>query len=129
MRILYFFLSIYFFILSLAPNMQGAQFLYLSNFIEHYQDHLARNENSDLLSFVKEHYFNNLTEFEKDHKHLPLKANIQVSTGVMSFEKFDVKVVTEDIPNFIESSSKNESKHSSFYNKNFHSIWQPPQIG
>jgi hypothetical protein len=129
MRILYFFLSIYFFILSLAPNMQGAQFLNLSNFIEHYQDHLARNENSDLLSFVKEHYFNNLTEFEKDHKHLPLKANIQVSTGVMSFEKFDVKVVTEDIPNFIESSSKNESKHSSFYNKNFHSIWQPPQIG
>lgn len=129
MRVFYSLFSIYFFILSFAPNMQGAQFLNLSNFIEHYQDHISRNQNSDLLSFVQEHYFNNLTEFEKDHKHLPLKLNIQVATGVMNFEKFDLKPITEEIPNFVESSSKNESKHSSFYNKNFHSIWQPPQIG
>lgn len=109
--------------------MQGAQLLNLSNFIEHYQDHLSRNENSDLLSFVQEHYFNNLTEFEKEHKHLPLKVNIQVATGVMNFEKFDLKLVTEDILNYNELPSRNESKHSSYYNKNFHSIWQPPQIG
>lgn len=129
MRFIASLLGLYFFILSLAPNMQGAQFLNLSNFIEHYQDHLTRNENSDLLSFVKEHYFNNLTEFETDHKHLPLKANIQVTTGVMNFERFDLKLVTEEIARLIESSSRNNSKHSSFYNKNFHTIWQPPQIG
>ena len=129
MRFIASLLGLYFFILSLAPNMQGAQFLNLSNFIEHYQDHLSRNENSDLLSFVKEHYFNNLTEFEKDHKHLPLKANIQVATGVMNYERFDLKLVTEEIARLIESSSRNNSKHSSFYNKNFHTIWQPPQIG
>ena len=129
MRVFNLLFSIYFFILSFAPNMQGAQFLNLSNFIEHYQDHLSRNEDSDLLSFVQEHYFNNLTEFEKDHKHLPLKLNIQVSTGVMSFEKYDLKPITEYVPHFIETNSRNESKHSSFYNKNFHSIWQPPQIG
>jgi hypothetical protein len=47
----------HFFVLSLAPNMQGAQFLNLSNFIDHYQEHLERNENSNLISFIQEHYF------------------------------------------------------------------------
>jgi hypothetical protein len=129
MRVFNILLALYFFILSLAPNMQGAQFLNLSNFIEHYQDHLLRNENSDLLSFVQEHYFNNLTEFEKDHKHLPLKVNIQVATGVMNFEIFDLKLVAEEMLNYKELATRNESKNSSYYNKNFHSIWQPPQIG
>jgi len=129
MKILNIAFALYFFVLSLAPNMQGAQFLNLSNFIEHFQDHLSRNENSDLLSFVQEHYFNKLTEFEKDHKHLPLKAKIQVATGVMNFEKFDLKLVTEVMPYFKELAPRNESKNSTYYNKNFHSIWQPPQIG
>ncbi len=128
MKLLNLLIAIYFFILSLAPNMQGAQFLNLNNFINHYQEHLERNENSDLISFVQEHYFNRLTEFEKDHKHLPLKVNIQVATGVLNCEKFDLKLVTEEILVISESSIKNQSKQSSFYNKNFHSIWQPPQI-
>jgi len=129
MRMFSFILTLYFFVLSIAPNMQGAQFLNLNNFIDHYQEHLERNENSNLISFIQEHYFNRLTEFEKDHKHLPLKVNIQLATGVMNCEKFDLKLVTEYFPSYIESSSMNESKHCSFYNKNFHSIWQPPQIG
>jgi hypothetical protein len=129
MRLTSFVITLYFFILSIAPNMQGVQFFNLTNFIDHYQEHLARNENSDLLSFVQEHYFNRLTEFEEDHRHLPLKVKIQVATGVMNFEKFDLSPITEVVPVIIESSSKIASKKRSFYNKNVHSIWQPPQIG
>ena len=129
MRLTSFVITLYFFILSIAPNMQGIQFFNLTNFIDHYQEHLARNENSDLLSFVQEHYFNRLTEFEEDHRHLPLKVKIQVATGVMNFEKFDLSPITEVVPVIIESSSKIASKKRSFYNKNVHSIWQPPQIG
>ena len=129
MRLTSFVITLYFFILSIAPNMQGVQFFNLTNFIDHYQEHLARNENSDLLSFVQEHYFNRLTEFEEDHRHLPLKVKIQVATGVMNFEKFDLSPITEVVPVIIESTSKIASKKRSFYNKNVHSIWQPPQIG
>jgi hypothetical protein len=52
-----------------------------------------------------------------------------VATGVMNFEKFDLSPITEVVPVIIESSSKIASKKRSFYNKNVHSIWQPPQIG
>lgn len=118
----------YFFILSLAPNMQGAQFLNLNNFIEHYQEHLEQNENANLFSFVKEHYFNRLNEFEKDHRNLPLKLNIQVSTAVLKCDHVNIKFITEESFTLKELSVKNESYKKSFYNKNFHSIWQPPQI-
>ena len=128
MKFISYILVAYFFILSLAPNMQGAQFLNLNNFIEHYQEHLEQNENANLFSFVKEHYFNRLNEFEKDHRNLPLKLNIQVSTAVLKCDNVNIKFITEESYDFNELSVKNESFKKSFYNKNFHSIWQPPQI-
>ena len=109
--------------------MQGAQFLNLNNFIEHYQDHIQRNKNADLFSFVSEHYFNRLNEFEKDHKNLPFKVNVQVATAVLKCDQVSIKFITEETLLLNELSVKNETYKKSFYNKDFHSIWQPPQIG
>ena len=64
------------FLLLLAPNMQVFQFLYISSFVEHYEDHLDRNPSSTLFSFVKEHYYNQLTDFEEEHNNLPLKTAV-----------------------------------------------------
>ena len=79
-------LAAYFFLLSLAPNMQGFQFLNISSFVEHYEEHLDRNPSSTLISFVKEHYFNQLTDFEEEHNNLPMKTAVANTLVVFTCE-------------------------------------------
>jgi hypothetical protein len=60
MRLLVIGIAVIFGLISTAPNFQGAQFLKLPEFIQHYSEHQSGPESfSCFLAFVKEHYFNN----------------------------------------------------------------------
>jgi hypothetical protein len=96
MRLITIVLAAYFFLLSFAPNMQGAQLLNLSSFIDHYEQHLETNPSSSLLTFVKEHYFSQINEFDKEHNNLPLKTSINNCVGVYTCEQNSLKFIPID---------------------------------
>lgn len=129
MRIISFLFMLYFSLLSLAPNWQGIQLLNASAFIEHYDNHQLESKEGSLFSFIKEHYFNELAHFDKDHKELPLKTTIQV-TVLCFLEKFEIPTpVVQGNMEIMSDNNHNESKMNSFISNNFHSIWHPPQLG
>ena len=128
MKVVTFFLAMYFFLLSLAPNMQGFQFLNSSNFIEHYEQHLDRNPSSTLLSFVKEHYFSQLTEFDEEHSNLPLKVAVSNSIAVFTCEFNLLRVPTiEEVQLSIKKEKFSTYKEGYFFNRN-HAVWHPPKM-
>lgn len=129
MRLISFILMLYFSLLSLAPNWQGVQLLNASAFIEHYQDYQAESKNATLFSFIQEHYFNEFTEFDKEHEGLPLKTAVQVAS-IYYTEKFEVPTpVVQTHVEVITCVNRNNSKADSFISNDFHSIWHPPQLG
>jgi len=87
-------LASYFFLLSLVPNMQGFQFLNISSFVEHYEDYFDRNPSTTLFSFVKEHYFGILMEFEEEFNNLPRKTAFSSSIIVFTCELNSVRLAS-----------------------------------
>jgi hypothetical protein len=129
MRLISFLFMLYFSLLSLAPNWQGIQLLNAKAFIEHYQDYQSESKGGTLLSFIQEHYFNQLADFDKEHKGLPLKTTVQV-TAVYFTEKFETPSPVVNVPiELVNDNNRNDSRMSSFISNDFHSIWQPPKLG
>ena len=129
MKLISFVLMLYFALLSLAPNWQGVQLLNASAFLEHYEDYQAESKEGNILSFIQEHYFNQLQEFDKDHEKLPFKSAVQVA-AIYFTEKFEVPTpVVQTHEEWIVGGNKNFSKVDSFISNDFHSIWHPPQLG
>ena len=120
---------LYFSLLSLAPNWQGIQLLNVSAFMEHYQEYQAESKDGDVISFIKEHYFNKFTDFDKDHEKLPLKTTVQVATVYFTEEFQEPTPVVNSNVELCNQAHKNNSKLISFIGNDFHSIWQPPQLG
>jgi hypothetical protein len=122
-----FILGFYIFILSLAPNMKGIEFVKVGNLINHYQLHQERNQNSTIWSFIKEHYFEKCSDYEVEHQEMPFKMN---STGFASFFLYVKSEIKIEISHF--SLSELLQKPSSYIsNYNFHkvhSIWNPPRV-
>lgn len=120
-------LAAYFFLLSFAPNMQGAQLMNLSSFIEHYDDYLQTKPGSSLITFVKEHYFNQINEFDKEHKNLPFKTSINNCVGVYTCEQSAIKFIPfEEV--LFSSEKEKFTVYEEAYNFNkFHSVWHPPR--
>lgn len=108
--------------------MQGFQFLNISSFVEHYEQHLDRNPESTLLSFVKEHYFSQLTEFEKEHDNLPLKTAVAHSIVVFTCEINNLRIFpTEEVQLSTKKQKFSTYKEGYFFNRN-HSVWHPPKM-
>lgn len=129
MRLMSFILMLYFTLLSLAPNWQGIQLLNASAFIEHFQDYQAESRDGNILTFIQEHYFNQVQDFDKEHEKLPLKSSVQVS-AIYFTEKFDVPTpVVQSNIEFQRDENRNESKLGVFISNDFHAIWHPPQLG
>jgi hypothetical protein len=129
MRLMSFVLMLYFSLLSLAPNWQGIQVLNASAFIEHYEAYQHEKKDATILSFVQEHYFNQIKNFDKEHEKLPLKTAVQVSAVYYS-ETFESPIpVVQTNQELILENNQNNSKVISFISKDFHSIWHPPQLG
>ncbi len=127
MKVLAYFLAFYFFVLSLAPNMQGAQVLNLPTFVSHFQQHQQRNPGASLVSFVKEHYFSRLNEFEKEHKNLPFKSVIPIAVGACIVEKYTVFPAEWEQVVFSEKSDKIITQNENCLSPSFYSVWNPPK--
>jgi hypothetical protein len=111
-------LATYFFLLSLAPNMQGFQFLNISSFVEHYEEHLDRNPSSTLISFVKEHYFN----------QLPMKTAVANTLVVFTCEFNAIRLSSiEEVHFSVKKEKFSTYKEGYFFDRN-HSVWHPPQL-
>jgi hypothetical protein len=129
MRLISFVLMLYFTLLSLAPNWQGIQLLNASAFIAHYEDYQVESKDGNILTFIQEHYFNQLQDFDKDHEKLPFKSMVQVAS-IYFAETFEVPTpVVHTHEEVIAGVNQNNSKVDSFISNDFHSIWHPPQLG
>lgn len=129
MRLTSFILMLYFSLLSLAPNWQGIQLLNASAFIDHYEDYQRESRNGNIFTFIHEHYFNHIQDFDKAHEKLPLKTSVQVAT-IYFTEKFDVPTpVVHSNDEVYGEHLRNFSKECTFIPNDFQSIWHPPQLG
>jgi hypothetical protein len=80
MKLISILFAILFGVLSLAPNMQGGQFLKFNELVEHYEKHQEGNKPfSSFFSFVKNHYFSNSTSSE-DENNMPFKSTVVTIT-------------------------------------------------
>lgn len=119
--------AILFGVLSLAPNMQGGQFLKLNELVEHYEEHQEGNKPfTSFFSFVKEHYFNNAIS-SGDEQNMPFKSTVVTVTVLAHIQSeihiptFQQLVETIEIPSlFGEPSDKIVSVSLS--------IWNPPKM-
>jgi hypothetical protein len=128
MRLITIVLAAYFFLLSFAPNMQGAQLLNLSSFVEHYEDHLQTNPSSSLLTFIKDHYFSQINDLDKEHNSLPLKTSINNSVGVYTCEQNAIKFIPFEEIVFSTKEEKFTVYEEAYNFNKFHSVWHPPRI-
>ncbi len=104
MKLISILFAILFGVLSLAPNMQGGQFLKFNELVEHYEAHQEGHKPfSSFLSFVKDHYFNNSTSSE-DENNMPFKSNVVTVTVLahiqsdITIPKFQQLIETVEIP-------------------------------
>lgn len=107
--------------------MQGAQLLNLPTFVSHLQEHQERNPGASFVSFVKEHYFSRLTDFEKEHKNLPFKSILPISVGACIVEKYAVQPVEWIHVSFPEKSQKIVALNENCLSQSFYSVWNPPK--
>ncbi len=127
MKLVSIFFAVLFGVLSLAPNMQGGQFLKLNELVEHYEVHQEGNKPfSSFLSFVKDHYFNNATSSE-DENNMPFKSTVVTVTALAHIQseiyipQFQHFIETFEIPaHFGEPSDKIVAVSLS--------IWNPPKM-
>ncbi len=119
--------SIHIFILSLAPNMKGIEFLKMGNLLEHYYQHLERNDNSSWIDFISEHYFATSVDYDKEHQEMPFKHSANAAPTVFVELKSAISFVKEP---FLEEKivQKPISVESRYYYNSIYSIWNPPRI-
>ena len=119
--------SCYIFILSLAPNMKGIEFLKTGNLLEHYQQHQERNNGSSWFDFISEHYFATSVDYDKEHQEMPFKHNCSSINSV--FVDTEI-VITFESSVFVEEKNiqKPSVVQSNYRFSSIYSIWNPPRI-
>lgn len=119
---------IVFSVLSLAPNMQGAQFFKIGKMLHHFTNHHDEHGISfaSFLDFLEEHYSKDANSKDEEHKDLPFKSvsptSIQLTINDITISpvliesklNFPTKVYFSE-PQFTKSSTQI-------------SIWNPPRI-
>ena len=127
MRFMSLVLAIYFGLLSLAPQWQGLEFFKLDALFDHYAQYQQENENGGFLSFVQEHYLQQVTENHQEHRELPFKsaqANVLI-TLVMPIPSTSVSLVNAPIH---PSRQNILSAPTSVSINDFFECWHPPQL-
>jgi hypothetical protein len=118
-------LTLYIFVLSLAPNLKGGEYFKIYELVEHYVSHQTGEKNyTDFISFINDHYSKN-DHHEKEHHELPFK-NHTINTVVLAHYAF----TPISIPFSALTISERTASYfyqNSFYSKDRGSIWNPPQ--
>lgn len=119
---------ILFSLLTLAPNMQGAQFLKVGEMIEHYEEDYQDKGLSiaSFIDFLEEHYTKQLDLNQDDHKELPFKS---VTPSFIQLCMNEIKIQAIIIENQFEFKEKTYFSEPSFkVNQGLYTIWNPPRI-
>ncbi len=127
MRIMSLVLALYFGLLSLAPQWQGLEFFKLDALFDHYAQYQQEIEAGGFLSFVHEHYLQQVTENHQEHRELPFKsaqANVLI-TLVMPTPSTSVSFVN---PPILQSKQNILSAPTSVSINDFFECWHPPQL-
>lgn len=121
------FLSFYI-LLTLAPNMQGAQYLKLGEMYSHFENDYEEKgiSFSSFLDFLEEHYTKKLDLSQDGHKDLPFKT-INTAAVQLSIHEYRIEPVYENIYLFEEKNSTFPEPILSNKGALF-SIWNPPRI-
>lgn len=127
MRFLVILLALHFFMLSIAPNFQGAQLLRISALIEHYQHDSSKN-NQNFLQFLIEHYANSSLPKDQDHHSLPFKSVSQFGAPVLMLHPSGEFLKTSWIE-VISTFSEHDFSYFNFYfHKKLTNIFHPPKM-
>ena len=127
MRIMSLVLALYFGLLSLAPQWQGLEFFKLDALFDHYAQYQQEKDDGGFLSFVHEHYLQQVTENHQEHRELPFKsaqANVLI-TLVMPTPSTSVSFVN---PPILQSKQNILSAPTSVSINDFFECWHPPQL-
>jgi hypothetical protein len=127
MRLMSMVLAIYFGLLSLAPQWQGLEFFKLDALLDHYAQYQQEKEAGGFLSFVQEHYLQQVTENHQEHRELPFKSaqvNVLI-TLVMPTPCTSVSFVN---PPIHLSRQTILSAPTSISSNDFFECWHPPQL-
>ncbi len=126
MKALILLFTLYFGVLSAAPNLQGIQFFKLQNLFEHYSQHQNSSEHfNSFADFIVDHYLKNHTTNDNE-RELPFKT-IQSNMVLIYSEKIAILPITDFIE--IQSITKpvfGEPLQKSSNNPSI--VWNPPKI-
>jgi len=86
--------TIYFGILSVAPNFQGAQLLNVSTLVSHYKAD-SKGTKQSFLSFLADHYLKSNHPDDKQHESLPFKSFNSHGLSVLLFQSSQSAFKTE----------------------------------
>ena len=126
MRLLVIGLTLVFGLISSAPNFQGAQFLKWPELFKHYSEHQSGEESfSSMLSFLKEHYFNNEHQ-GKNEQHMPFKTMRFGCTFVIVME-YLVEPPRPNGVHHIENHISHFGEHNRSLNDFSGTVWNPPR--
>ena len=83
-------LSVYFLLLSLAPNWQGLEFFKTEALLKHYQAYQKEAQDPSFLAFVQEHYIQQISEAHSEHRELPFKSTRHLERPFLANEVLPV---------------------------------------
>ena len=113
-------------ILSMAPNMQGAQLLKVGELIEHYEQHQSSDESfGSFLSFVQDHYFNNL-HHGKNERHMPFKSAIS-GAHILHLQENKIDPICISVE-YIEKAPHYFGEPNGSLEDRTISVWNPPRM-
>ena len=126
MRIFAISFAIVFGFISIAPNLQGAQWLNFGKVLEHYNNHQSGSERfTSFITFLKSHYFENHPT-SSDEKQMPFKST-SFCKLVVVFQKLDpAHIALFPLQPSTQKDCFGEPNHI-IQNRTI-SIWNPPRL-
>ncbi len=120
-------LSLYFLLLSLAPNWQGLEFFKADALLSHYAAFQKEAKDPSFLAFIQEHYIQQFSEPHSEHRELPFKSSSQQTVHYYcqefaTIETNCVRLILENRQVRNYSAPQNAASNDYFH------FWHPPQL-
>lgn len=120
-------LAIYFGLLSLAPQWLGLEFFKLEALFEHYTQFKQETAQDSFWSFVQEHYLQQVTDNQKEHRELPFKS-VQSNALITLFMPVKSPAILLEQGVLDLSRPNILSAPTSVTINDFFEFWHPPQL-
>lgn len=119
-------LTLVFSLLTLAPNLQGAELLKIGDMLHHYKAHHQGDGKNSFSDFLVEHYGKPIDPNEKEHRNLPFKTTNSTFVQLTICE-FQIQAVLEEV--FFVFDQKGSFSDPQFIDSaKLAAIWNPPRV-